>query len=205
MDEQRCFAVRAAVAGCSGTPAPSSAWDSSSAADMILGHRGACNGVHQRVAVRRESRSPDTRRFDRRRGRRSISSVVSHSQQAVSRGYAGSTPVRARQAVNAIEMASANQKRRRRGRHLEVELRRLNFQIKKARHLVILVRDYAGYRSSFRIVPNPCASKSVAPSGEDRFTRKVSSCSRVRSPLTATVTVFVRSPGAKTRVPAVAA
>src|SRR5262249_6898847 len=59
-------------------------------------------------------------------------------------------------------------------------------------------------RSSFRIVPWPCASPSVAPTGDESVTKNVSSGSTERSPLTATESVRVTAPGAKLTEPAVA-
>ncbi len=58
--------------------------------------------------------------------------------------------------------------------------------------------------SSFRIVPSPVASAMPAPTGFERSTKKTSSASTTRSPLTVTVTVLAVSPGAKLSPPAAA-
>jgi hypothetical protein len=58
--------------------------------------------------------------------------------------------------------------------------------------------------SSFRIVPTPCASATVAPFGAERLTVNVSSGSTSKSPSTGTVKVFDVWPGLKVRVPDVA-
>src|ERR1043166_310521 len=55
--------------------------------------------------------------------------------------------------------------------------------------------------SSFRIVPVPVPSPTVAPSGLVSTTLKVSSSSALASPLTLTVKLFVVSAAAKVSVP----
>ncbi len=57
--------------------------------------------------------------------------------------------------------------------------------------------------SSLLIVPRPCASVIVAPTGLERSTVKVSSPSTVVSPLTATDTVAVVAPAGIVAVPVV--
>ena len=64
--------------------------------------------------------------------------------------------------------------------------------------------ERAGSGSSSVIVPRPLASPSVALTGSERPTLKVSSISSSASPLTETVTVFEVSSGAKVSVPAAA-
>ena len=65
--------------------------------------------------------------------------------------------------------------------------------------------ESAGAASSLRMVPAPEASARLAPLAPERLTRKPSSGSATASPTTATVTVFVVSPGAKVRLPEAAA
>jgi hypothetical protein len=62
-----------------------------------------------------------------------------------------------------------------------------------------------GGSSSFWIVPVTWAWIRFAPDGFVRLTTTVSSGSKTVSPVTITVIVFVVSPGAKVRVPLVAA
>ena len=54
------------------------------------------------------------------------------------------------------------------------------------------------------IVPRPCMSPAVAPTGADRLTKKVSLSSIVRSPVIETVTFWLVEPGANVNVPDVA-
>jgi hypothetical protein len=61
--------------------------------------------------------------------------------------------------------------------------------------------DSVGVGSSSLIVPTPWPSASVALSGGDRLTKKLSSSSSRTSPLTGTEIVFVVCPAAKVNVP----